>query len=81
MAFYEQFPVHQVILTSWTNDSYPSPSIVAGNQTTRAAVLAEVDPKLAIGSLYLSTQGKGYIKVANAGVLADWQVITTTAAD
>jgi hypothetical protein len=55
--------------------------IVQGTQTTRALVRAEVGDVPAIGSLYLSTAGKLYLKVANAAADTDWQRVTTTAAD
>jgi hypothetical protein len=58
--------------------------ISAGAQTTRDTVRAEVDGGPAtggIGSLYLSTAGKVYVKVAAADATADWEKVTTTAAD
>jgi hypothetical protein len=54
--------------------------IVAGAAVTRAAVLAAF-PTVPIGSIYMSTGGKVYIKVANAGAATDWQLVTATAAD
>lgn len=57
------------------------PSLVSGDKTTRATVLAEVPSDLAIGSLYLSTAGKLYVKAANAGAATDWEKVTQTAAD
>ena len=59
----------------------PGSAIFAGAQTTRAGVYGEVTPTAAIGSIYMSTAGKQYVKVANAGALTDWQRVTTTAAD
>lgn len=55
--------------------------IVQGVQTTRQNVRAEAGDVCAIGSLYLSTAGKLYLKVANAAADTDWQRVTTTAAD
>jgi len=55
--------------------------IVQGTQTTRQTVRAEVSDAPAIGSLYLSTAGKLYLKVANGAADTDWQRVTTTAAD
>ncbi len=57
-----------------------------GSATTRAALRAEVDAKIApanvaIGSPYFSTAGKMYLKVANAGADTDWERVTTSAAD
>lgn len=51
-----------------------------GSASTRAAVLAAY-PSVAIGSIYLSTAGKMYLKVANAAASTDWQRVTATAAD
>lgn len=56
--------------------------IVSGAKTTRATVLAETaDLKCGIGSIYMSTAGKQYVRVAAAGVEADWERTTTSAAD
>lgn len=55
--------------------------IISGTQTTRAGVLAEVGTSPAIGSIYASTAGKQYVKVANANAATDWQRVTATAAD
>lgn len=52
-----------------------------GTATTRAGVFAEVRQDLPVGTLYQSTSGKLYQKVANAGVSTDWQRATSTAAD
>jgi hypothetical protein len=59
----------------------PGVGLFIGNQTTRAGVLGEVSNIVAIGSIYLSTAGKQYLKVANAGANTDWQRVTTTAVD
>lgn len=59
----------------------PGMSVFAGAQTTRLGVLNEVVSTAAIGSIYMSTAGKMYVKVANAGANTDWQRVTTTAAD
>lgn len=55
--------------------------IYTGAQTTRDTVRTEVGTSGAIGSLYLSTAGKIYLKVANADATADWAKVTTSAAD
>ena len=55
--------------------------IYTGAQTTRDTVRTEVGTGGAIGSIYLSTAGKIYLKVANANATADWQKVTATAAD
>ena len=55
--------------------------VFVGASTTRAAVLAECGAAAAIGAIYLSSAGKQYLKVANAGAAADWQKVTATAAD
>ena len=48
---------------------------------TRAAVEAAY-PTAPIGSLHISTvDGRTYVKIADAGAAADWQKVTTTAAD
>jgi len=52
-----------------------------GAQVTRDTVRAEVGTAGSIGSLYLSSGGKVYMKVANANATADWQLVTATAAD
>lgn len=54
--------------------------IFQGACTTRDTVRAEVGT-CAIGSLYVSTAGKLYLKVANAAATTDWQKVTATAAD
>jgi hypothetical protein len=55
-------------------------SIVSGSATTRNAVRTAF-PSVAIGSVYLSTAGKMYLKVANAAADTDWERTTTTAVD
>lgn len=55
--------------------------IYTGAQTTRDTVRAEVGTSAAIGSLYLSSAGKIYQKIANADATADWVKVTATAAD
>jgi hypothetical protein len=52
-----------------------------GTQTTRDAVRTEVGLTGAIGSLYVTTIGKLYLKVANANATADWQSIASAVAD
>ena len=56
-------------------------NIYVGSQTTRDTVRAEVGTAAAIGSVYFSSAGKVYIKVANAAATTDWQKVTATAAD
>lgn len=59
----------------------------AGAASTRAAVVTELlangFDQTAIGSRYFSTAGKMYLRVAlsTPAVAADWQRVTTTAAD
>lgn len=55
--------------------------LYTGACTTRDTVRAEVGTGGAVGSLYLSTAGKLYLKVAAAGATTDWQKVTATAAD
>ena len=52
-----------------------------GAATTRNAVRTQVSTQGSIGSLYLSSAGKLYLKVAIAGADTDWERVTTTAAD
>jgi len=52
-----------------------------GAQTTRDTVRTEVGLGGTVGSLYLSSAGKLYLKVANANATTDWQLVTATAAD
>ena len=81
MAYYEEFPVREIQVENITSLGGGVPRIVAGDQTTLAAVFAEVPSDFGIGSMYLSTAGKIYVKVANNGAAADWERVTTTAAD
>lgn len=55
--------------------------IYVGAETTRDAVRAQVGTAGTIGSVYLSSAGKMYLKVANANNTADWERVTTTAVD
>jgi hypothetical protein len=55
--------------------------IHVGAQTTRAAVRAEVGDDGEIGSVYLSTAGKMYLKVTDVPGDTDWERVTTSAAD
>jgi hypothetical protein len=52
--------------------------IYMGNSATNAAVFAEVSVVAGLGSLYISSAGQLYIRVNNAGVEADWQVVDTS---
>jgi hypothetical protein len=52
-----------------------------GDSNTRDAVRAEVGLSGAIGSMYLNTLGKIYLKIANANATGDWQSLTSVAAD
>lgn len=52
-----------------------------GACTTRDTLRAEVGTGGAIGSMYFSTAGKVYIKVAAGDATTDWQKVTATAAD
>jgi hypothetical protein len=58
-----------------------APVVTGGASTTRDTVRADAGTDYAIGSIYLSTAGKMYLKVANAGATTDWQKVTATAAD
>jgi hypothetical protein len=51
-----------------------------GGNTTRAEVLASTKGAI-LGSIYFSTAGKIYLKIAEAGSNTDWQKVTTSAAD
>lgn len=51
-----------------------------GAKTTRDTVRAEAT-NAAIGAIYVSSAGKIYQKIANAGATADWVKVTATAAD
>lgn len=55
--------------------------IYTGACTTRDTVRAEVGLGGAIGSVYFSSAGKIYLKVANADATADWAKVTSSAAD
>ena len=57
------------------------PVVTGGAKTTRDGVRGECGSDYAIGSIYLSTAGKIYLKVANGGATTDWQKVTATAAD
>ena len=52
-----------------------------GSQVTRDTVRTEVGLAGTIGSLYSSSGGKLYLKVANGNATTDWQLVTATAAD
>lgn len=54
--------------------------LFTGACTTRDTVRAEA-LNAAIGAVYLSSAGKIYQKIANAGATADWVKVTATAAD
>lgn len=58
-----------------------SATVASGAQTTRAAVRSEIGDAAAIGSYYLSSAGKAYLKVTNVPGDTDWQRVTTSAAD
>ena len=55
--------------------------IFTGSAANGDAVYAEVGAKDATGSLYITTAGKLYVQVANAGAATDWELVTTTDAD
>jgi hypothetical protein len=52
--------------------------IYMGDSATNAAVFAEVSVTAGLGSQYWSSAGQMYIRVNNAGVEADWQVVDTS---
>jgi hypothetical protein len=54
--------------------------VVCGPESTQAGVLA-AKPSLPVGSLYLSTSGKTFLRVANSGVSTDWQNLVTSSVD
>lgn len=56
-------------------------AIYVGACTTRDTLRAEVGTGGAIGSLYLSSAGKLYVKTAAGDATTDWQKVTSTAAD
>ena len=58
-----------------------APVVTGWALTTRDTVRAACGSEYAIGSIYLSTAWKIYLKVANAGATTDWQLVTATAAD
>ena len=62
--------------------------IAVGDANTRATAVADLDTTPgrfppAIGSMYVTTAGKVYVKVSQSTPPAatDWQRVTTTAAD
>jgi len=61
-------------------NSNDGPAIYFGGLTTRAEVLAATTGATK-GSMYFTTAGKSYIKVAVAGEETDWQKVTSSAAD
>lgn len=80
MSFFERLPVGEL---SVTNRSLTAGSaiVMSGTATTRAAVLAQLPDDAGIGSLYLSSGGKMYLRVAAAGASTDIELVTTSAAD
>jgi hypothetical protein len=53
-----------------------------GAADSRTEVEAGVDDNAPIGSLYLSSQGKIYLKIASSGTPADdWRKVSVTSAD
>lgn len=69
-----------VVVTSIT--SAATNKIYFGGSTTRAEVLAATTGS-EVGSVYFSTAGKIYVKVADTAEPAetDWQKVTSSAAD
>jgi hypothetical protein len=61
-------------------ESNKGPSVLFGDSDTRSEILAEY-PNVAQGSIYVSTEGEVFVKVAVAGSATDWEKVTTTAAD
>lgn len=57
--------------------------ITTGSATTRAAVNTALADTGSNGSIYLSTAGKIYLRIASTvgGATTDWQRVTTTAVD
>lgn len=55
--------------------------IYSGDSGTRDDIRAEVGTAGGIGSLYCSTTGELFFKVANEDATTDWELVTTTAAD
>ncbi len=78
-----QIPVNAYVNPLINNNNPPGIGVFVGAQTTRAGVIGEIDNTCQIGSIYLSTAGKEYLKVANTATpaITDWQKVTTTAAD
>lgn len=68
--------------TVTTITSAEGPKVYFGGETTRADVLAATTGA-EVGSVYFSTAGKAYIKVADSAEPAetDWQKVTSSAAD
>jgi hypothetical protein len=57
-------------------------TIARGDASTRLGVNTQIGSAGSNGSIYLSTAGKIYLKVANTGVATDdWQRVTTTSVD
>ena len=54
--------------------------VISGSATTRQAVETAF-PAAPIGSVYVSSGGKIYLKLTDAGANTDWQLVTTSAAD
>lgn len=65
-----------------TIESDEGPKVYFGGGTTRAEVLAATTGS-EVGSVYFSTAGKSYIKIADSASPAetDWQKVTSSAAD
>jgi hypothetical protein len=85
-------PLHrQSGITAITGDKSNALAAVmtlVGDATTRAAVLADADQNparfpVSIGSMYLASSGKVYVKITQSTPPAstDWQRVTTTAVD
>ena len=84
MQTYQELKVGVLSVEDKTTPDAAMPQVRSGAQTTRATVLAEMDDGFnnpPIGSIYLSTAGKAYLRVAKAGAATDFQKVTTTAAD
>ena len=67
-------------VTITTVSSTAGPKVYFGGETTRADVLAATTGA-GVGSVYFSTAGTAYIKVASAAAETDWQKVTSSAAD
>ena len=77
MAQFEKLSAGRVFLNNTLTQ------VIQGTNVTRAAVLAETEDGVTnpgLGSLYLSSD-RAYLRVAGAGAAADWEKVTTTAAD